>query len=85
MSLKISISKTAQKELSQINKKDAITIKERILTLSEDIKKEDVIKLIDRDGYRMRIGNYRLIFDTDFNSFINIIHIGHRKHIYKWI
>ncbi len=85
MSLKILISKTAQKELSQINRKDAITIKERILTLAEDIKIEDVKKLTNREAYRMRIGNYRLIFETDFNSFINILHIGHRKHIYKWI
>jgi len=40
-------------------------------------------KLKGRDGYRVRIGNYRVIYDIfDDQLVVDIIALGHRKDIY---
>ena len=41
----------------------------------------DIKKLKGIPGYRLRIGDYRVIFDVE-KDMIFIIKIGHRKHIY---
>jgi mRNA interferase RelE/StbE len=33
-------------------------------------------------GYRFRIGDYRVIFDTEGNDIV-VLRVGHRKEIYK--
>lgn len=38
----------------------------------------DVRRLSGRDGYRLRIGRYRVIFDQDFRSIL-AIYIGKRE------
>ena len=42
----------------------------------------DVKRLKGIHGYRLRIGDYRVIFDIEGDS-IFILKIGHRKNIYK--
>jgi mRNA interferase RelE/StbE len=41
----------------------------------------NVRKLQGRDGYRLRIGDYRVIFDED-GAVLDILDIGHRSRIY---
>jgi mRNA interferase RelE/StbE len=41
-------------------------------------------KLKGRDGYRVRVGNYRIIYDIfDSELIVDIITLGHRKDIYE--
>ena len=43
-----------------------------------------LIKLIDKPGYKLRIGHYRLLIDLNQQQLqILVIEIGHRKNIYK--
>lgn len=40
--------------------------------------------LEDIEGYKLRVGDYRVIIDVDnANQIINIIKVGHRKNIYE--
>ena len=44
---------------------------------------EGYIKLKGRDGYRIRVGTYRIICDIfDDLLLIDVINLGHRKDIY---
>ena len=41
-------------------------------------------KLKGRDAYRIRSGNYRIIYDIQDNELIiDVIALGHRKDVYK--
>ena len=41
------------------------------------------IKLKDQDGFRIRVGNYRIIYDIYDNVLlVEIVEIGHRRDIY---
>lgn len=58
-------------------------IKSAIIKLSDNPRPIGSKKLKGRDGYRIRIGNYRVIYEIfDTQLIINIINIGHRKDIY---
>jgi len=42
--------------------------------------------LVQIDAYKLRVGDYRILIDLDNeHKFMNIVFIGHRKNIYKYI
>jgi len=62
-------------------------IKERIITALERLRIRpescDIKKLIGMQGYRFRVGDYRIIFDMEKGKLIILVlQIGHRKNIY---
>ena len=41
-------------------------------------------KLVDDQGYKLRVGDYRVIVDLDSGKLlILVIKVGHRRNIYK--
>lgn len=41
-------------------------------------------KLRGRDGWRIRVGNYRVIYEIDDQqSMVTVLHIGHRRDVYR--
>ncbi|MCK4528141.1 type II toxin-antitoxin system RelE/ParE family toxin [candidate division WOR-3 bacterium] len=83
MSYSLFILRRAQKELSKIPKDIYDRIKEAILNLSENPRPVGCQKLRGRDGWRIRIGDYRIIYEFDDGpNSITILHIGHRRDIY---
>ncbi|MHB0912379.1 MAG: type II toxin-antitoxin system RelE family toxin [Armatimonadota bacterium] len=40
--------------------------------------------MISRDGSRIRVGNYRIIYEIDDSEqAITVLHIGHRRDVYR--
>jgi mRNA interferase RelE/StbE len=72
--------------LTQLKKLEH-SIQERIIKSLERIRirpEAYVTKLVGDPGYRLRVGDYRVILDIDKEKLhILIIKIGHRKNIYK--
>jgi mRNA interferase RelE/StbE len=80
----ISISKTAQKQLDKLSDTIADPILDAIATLAANPRPSGVKKLKGRDGYRIRKGDYRIIYDIhDYVLIVDVIAIGHRKDIYE--
>ncbi len=51
---------------------------------SENPKAKEFKRLKGESAFRLRVGDYRVIFDFDQkNNRMNIIKIGHRKNIYE--
>ena len=77
------LSKKAQKQLDKLPDNIAEPIIEAILDLEENPRPVGSKKLIGLDGYRVRIGNYRVIYDIfDSLLIVDVIALGHRKDIY---
>ncbi|MEK6932868.1 MAG: type II toxin-antitoxin system RelE/ParE family toxin [Nanoarchaeota archaeon] len=76
----------SQTALNQFKKLEKIT-QERIIKTLERIKirpEAYVKKLVNDPGYRLRVGDYRVILDIDKNKLlILVIKIGHRRNIYE--
>lgn len=75
--------KYSKQALTFLNKQDVVTQK-RIINALSNLPKGDVKKLQNRNGRRLRIGDYRVIFDNVENIiFIQII--DNRGQVYKGV
>jgi len=80
----VKIVRSAQKSLQRVTGSDYDRIKNVIYSLSKEPRPHGCKKLIGRDAWRVRTGNYRIIYEIrDRELVVLIIHIGHRKDIYK--
>ena len=81
---KILYNKKILKEMNELENKDYLKIRERILTLENEPRPVGVLKLTGNEGYRIRIGNFRILYIiNDIDKTIKLLKIGHRKEIYK--
>jgi len=84
MTYSIFITRQAQKELTKLSTNDYLKIKAKIQALSENPRPPGSKKLKGREGWRIRSGNYRVIYDIkDDKLLVKILKIRHRKDIYR--
>ena len=81
---KVSIEKSVQKTLEKINAPFYSRIKYAILKLAENPRPEGYKKLKGREGYRIRVADYRIIYEIfDEVLLVTVIDLGNRKDIYR--
>lgn len=68
----------------KIPKDDYLKIREKIVLLAKDPRPRWAEKMVTRPGYRISIGNYRVIYHIDDEKkLISILAIDNRKDVYK--
>jgi len=82
MSLVIVWDKKARSELDKLEIDIARRIILKVKTLSENPFSMDVKRLQGRDDFRLRVGDYRVIFSIEGNNLF-VLRVGHRKNIYE--
>ena len=80
--MNVELSPKAFKYLSKLDANTRQRITQAFHRLSEDPPKGDIKKLHGKDGFRLRIGKYRALFDIDNNKII-VYDIDVRGQIYK--
>ena len=84
MNYKIIVKPSAQKDLDKLPDKELKRIASRLGQLRINPRPIGVQKLSDEEGYRLRSGNYRILFIiNDKIKNIFIFRIKHRKDAYK--
>lgn len=84
MSYDLLIERRAQKQLARIPEPDCGRIIAAVRELAEEPRPEGVKKLTGREALRIRVGNYRIIYEIhDEKLVVLIIAIGHRRDIYR--
>lgn len=79
----VEVKKSAQNAMKRIPKKDQLRISGVIDSLAENPLPPKALKLTGRDGYRIRVGRYRIIYSFNNRVFrVLVIQIGHRKNAY---
>ncbi|HOJ16891.1 MAG TPA: type II toxin-antitoxin system RelE/ParE family toxin [Caldisericia bacterium] len=79
----IFILRRAQKELSQLSTDVYEDICCAVRNLANNPLPNGCLKLSGREGYRIRVGKYRIIYEIDEGQKRGtILHIGHRRDIY---
>ena len=83
-SYSVRIKKSARKELETVaTKSDRRRIVARIRALAEDPRPAGAVKLSGRELYRIRQGQYRILYSIEDRVLIvQIIRIGHRSKVY---
>jgi mRNA interferase RelE/StbE len=77
--------KVRKKDLPSIPPKDVARIVERIEQLAVNPYPEDSIRLKGRQEYRVRQGDYRILYIVEEKIItVFVVKVGHRKKIYKF-
>ena len=73
-----------EKDLSRIPKPQRVLILRRIQQLAVEPRRPQVEKLTGLDGYRLRVGDYRVLFTIDDHAnSLTIYRIRHRRDAYR--
>jgi len=84
MSYGLSILRRAQKELSHTPPDAYRRIVEAIRELGESPRPAGCLKLSGRDGWRIRVGDFRVIYEIDDESrTVTVLSVGHRRDVYR--
>ena len=80
---KLVIKKSAAKEMEDIPKKELRKIVKRIRSLTQDPRPKGCQKLSGQSRFRIRQGNYRILYSIDDEDrVVDIVKIGHRREVY---
>ena len=80
----IEITRPARKELSRLPSQVQSRIAKAILALENDPFPHGCKKLRNRDGWRIRVGDYRVLYFADTKARQIVVGIiGHRREVYR--
>lgn len=83
MSYNVQILRRAQKELATLPQVVYLRVRDAIRDLAENPRPPGCKKLVGRNGWRIRVGDYRIIYEIDDSGqMITVMHIGHRRDVY---
>lgn len=81
---KIVFKKSVAKDLKKIPKKDVAKILTVIRSLATNLRPPQVKKLSGQERYRMRPGNYRILYAIEDGQFvITAVKVGDRHDVYR--
>ena len=74
---------SAEKEMNKLQVKDFNRISKKILSLEKAPRPRGFRKLTNREEYRLRVGDYRVLYSIDdSNQLITVLAVGHRREVY---
>lgn len=78
------LTKTAAKQLDKLPDDVAEMLLEVIQSLAFDPRPPGCKKLKGREGYRVKQGRYRILYDvSDKMLVVEVVALGHRKDVYQ--
>jgi mRNA interferase RelE/StbE len=84
MKFRVILPKSVQKEMGRLPDEIANRILARLSALETNPRPADVKKLKGRDAWRIRVDDYRVIYEIhDRVLQIIVITVGHRREVYR--
>ena len=84
MNYTVSILRRAQRRLAQLPSGDYERVRNAIRNLAQDPRPRGCLRVTGREGWRIRVGAYRVIYDIDDKqSTIVVLDVGHRRDVYR--
>lgn len=81
---KVLIQPSAQKEIERLPKPVQNKVLKALMTLSENPRPVGCKKLVGTDSWRVRIGEYRIVYWIDDGILsVEVIRVAHRKNVYR--
>ena len=78
------MTRSAAKELDGVPMKDRQRIVRRIAALADDPRPVGAEKLSGDDKYRVRQGDYRILYEiVDAELIVTVVRIGNRREVYR--
>ena len=83
-SYELFILRRAQRELLDLPAGEYERVRGSIRSLAQVPRPQGCLKFTGRDGWRIRVGVVRVIYDIDDNlRRVIVLHVGHRRDVYR--
>ena len=80
----VELSDVAKKDLARLESQAQDRLRLAFKVLSRNPRPPKSVKLKGRSGYRVRVGDYRIIYEIFNNKVIILVtRIGHRREVYR--
>jgi mRNA interferase RelE/StbE len=84
MNYALGILPRAKRELGALPIDTYHRLRDAIFALAHEPRAQSSRKLTGREGWRLRVGDYRVLYDIDdVKQTITIVHVGHRRDVYR--
>ena len=84
MSYRIIVPKTVQKQINKLPNTIQARVIESLLSLKETPRPSNSLKMKNSQGYRLRVGDYRVLYDIDDKTqTMTLRRVAHRRDIYR--
>lgn len=84
MTYTVEIKPSAAKQIKKLPKNVQEQVALTINNLAIEPRPDGVKKLSNSDSYRVRTGNYRIIYQIqDDVLLVTVVRVGHRRYVYK--
>ena len=81
---RVEVKRSAVKEIEALSGRDIKTVLDKIFSLADNPRPHDCQKLSGREQYRIRCGDYRILYYIEDDVLIvYIVKVGHRKDVYR--
>ena len=81
---RVTILRRAQKELGALAGEAYTRVRDAIGGLAQEPRPPGCLKLTGREGWRIRIGDYRVVYEIDDSGrTVTVLHVGHRRDVYR--
>ena len=83
-SFSVAIKRSAAKELEDVPRKDRQKLIAKIQALATNPRPEGSEKLAGQDRYRIRHGDYRVLYEVDDAVIVvTVVRVAHRREVYR--
>lgn len=80
---RVELRPAAVRALKKIDHQDRLRIRGAISLLAHDPRPPGATALRGRDGFRVRVGSYRILYTIDDGVLlVVVVTLGHRSHVY---
>ena len=84
MKYQVRIIPSAEKEMDKLPALIHARISRKILLLKDDPRPRDTRKLSGHEEYRLRVGDYRVLYTIDDKRHVvTVFAVGHRREVYR--
>lgn len=84
MSYRLLILPRAEKQLARMPREVYPRLRDAIRSLADEPRASGCRKLKAREGYRLRVGDYRIVYGIDdAERAVTVFDLGHRRDVYR--
>lgn len=84
MRYEVLIPKSVEREMNRLPPATHTRVSKKILSLEDNPRPRGTKKLSGREEYRLRVGDYRVLYTIDdAHSIVTIFAVGHRRDVYR--
>ena len=84
MNYTVQILRRAQRAMAALPPPDFERVRDAVFALADDPRPSGCAKLTAREAWRIRVGQYRVIYEIDDpNRIVTVLDVGHRREVYR--